>query len=83
MENSYRYFENRECEYYPCHKKMENLNCLFCYCPFYSMEHCPGVYQYIESHGKQIKECSYCNFPHQEENYDKIIKFLSNNERIS
>ena len=77
MENSYRFFENKECQYYPCHKGMNHLNCLFCYCPLYSMEHCPGEYKYIESNGKMIKECSGCTFPHKAENYDVIIDFLS------
>lgn len=77
MENSYRFFENKECQYYPCHKGIDHQNCLFCYCPLYSMEHCPGEYQYIESNGKMIKECSGCTFPHKAENYDVIIEFLS------
>lgn len=77
MENSYRFFENKECQYYPCHKGMDHQNCLFCYCPLYSMEHCPGEYKYIESNGKMIKECSGCTFPHKAENYDVIIEFLS------
>jgi len=78
MENSYRFFENKECEYYPCHNSVENMNCLFCYCPLYSLEHCPGTYKLIESKGKMIKECSGCTFPHEAENYDVIIEFLSN-----
>ncbi|MBE7043704.1 MAG: metal-binding protein [Ruminococcaceae bacterium] len=77
MENSYRFFENKGCQYYPCHKGMDHQNCLFCYCPLYSMEYCPGEYQYIESNGKMIKECSGCTFPHKAENYDVIIGFLS------
>ena len=77
MKNSYRFFENKECQYYPCHKGMDHQNCLFCYCPLYSMEHCPGEYKYIESNGKMIKECSGCTFPHKAENYDVIIEFLS------
>lgn len=77
MENSYRFFENKGCQYYPCHKGIDHQNCLFCYCPLYSMEHCPGEYQYIESNGKMIKECSGCTFPHKAENYDVIIEFLS------
>lgn len=36
-----------------------------------------GEYQYIESNGKMIKECSGCTFPHKAENYDVIIEFLS------
>ena len=77
MENSYRFFENKGCQYYPCHKGIDHQNCLFCYCPLYSMEHCPGEYQYIESNGKMIKECSGCTFPHKAENYDLIMDFLS------
>ena len=34
-ENSYRFFSNRECQYYPCHEGIEEMNCLFCYCPLY------------------------------------------------
>lgn len=77
MENSYRYFENKACEYYPCHEGCENMNCLFCYCPLYALEHCPGDYKYISVNGKQIKECTDCIFPHQAENYEVIMKLLS------
>ena len=34
MENSYRFFANKDCKYYPCHQGLEAFNCLFCYCPF-------------------------------------------------
>jgi len=78
MENSYRYFENKGCQYYPCHKGVDHLNCLFCYCPLYSLEQCPGEYKYVHSNGKMIKECTNCTFPHEAENYDVIIEFLSN-----
>ena len=77
MNNSSRFFENKQCEYYPCHSGVEELNCLFCYCPLYFLEHCPGKYRYIEADGRQIKVCDDCNFPHEPENYDKIIRILS------
>lgn len=77
MQNSSRFFENKECEYYPCHKGIEEMNCLFCYCPLNSLEHCPGNPVYIEVRGKRIKDCSNCTFPHQPENYDVIMEFLS------
>ena len=77
MLNSYRFFANKECEYYPCHKGVEELNCLFCYCPLYSRKNCPGKYHYIEVNGKQIKACEDCTFPHKAENYDVIMKILS------
>ena len=54
MENSYKYFENKECKYYPCHKGKQNINCMFCYCPFYEHEKCPGNAGYIETEGKTI-----------------------------
>ena len=77
MDNSHRFFENKECQYHPCHKGVEHLNCMFCYCPLYSLEKCPGEYNYIEADGKMIKECTDCTFPHKAENYDVIIGFLS------
>lgn len=76
MENSYKYFENRACRYYPCHANLQNINCLFCYCPLHSLEVCPGDYTYIESNGKRIKECSNCTFVHIAENYEAIISLL-------
>lgn len=34
---SYRFFQNRACEFFPCHavEDVEKFNCLFCYCPLY------------------------------------------------
>ena len=77
MENSYKYFENKECEYYPCHKNADKLNCLFCYCPLYSYEKCPGKWEYIEINGKKMKECTACTFPHEAKNYDIIMALLA------
>ena len=76
MENSYRYFENRACKYYPCHRGIEEINCLFCYCPMYRFENCPGNPHFIEKGERRIKDCSACSFPHKAENYDKIMQFL-------
>lgn len=66
---SYKYFENRSCEYYPCHN-LEHMNCLFCYCPLYLTD-CGGNFK-ILSNG--IKDCSNCVFPHIEANYEKVIE---------
>lgn len=76
MNNSSRFFENRDCEYFPCHKGLKDFNCLFCYCPFYGKENCPGNPNYIEIDGKQIRDCGNCLYPHQPGNYDKIIELL-------
>ena len=75
MDNSSRFFENRECEYYPCHKGLKELNCLFCYCPLYNME-CPGNYSIKERDGIRVKTCIDCNFPHVPENYDRVMEYL-------
>lgn len=77
MKNSSRFFANKECEYYPCHAEIEELNCLFCYCPLNRYEDCPGTPAYIEANGKMIKDCSGCTFPHKAENYDLIMQILS------
>ena len=76
MSNSYRYFENRDCKYYPCHKGQDNINCLFCFCPLYGMPNCPGNCKWIEKDGKQIKSCIDCVFPHIEENYEKVKQII-------
>ena len=72
----FSYFQNKECEYFPCHKgmKQEDFNCLFCYCPLYALgETCGGEPVYTED-GK--KDCTKCTFPHHKANYGYIIEQL-------
>lgn len=76
MNNSSRFFANKECEFYPCHNCEEDINCLFCYCPLYSLKHCPGQYEIIKRGDVEIKSCMNCSFPHKAENYDIIMSFL-------
>lgn len=62
--NSYKFFNNNQCEFFPCHEveKDNEFNCLFCYCPLYMLEEdCGGKFTYT-SHG--IKDCSHCLLPH-------------------
>lgn len=76
MEN-YKFFQNLECEYFPCHKGAdgENFNCLFCFCPLYALgDKCGGNFTYTDS---GIKDCSSCLRPHRKENYDAICAGLS------
>lgn len=77
MDSSYKFFNNSRCEYYPCHKAVFPLNCLFCFCPLYSKKSCPGTPEYITVNNTVIKDCSNCTFPHKAENYDIIIKLVS------
>lgn len=71
--NSYRFFANKECEWYPCHSLApgEELNCLFCYCPLSPYEDCGGNYVRL-SNG--WKDCSDCLLPHRD--YDYVISKL-------
>ena len=73
MKNSYKYFANKDCEYYPCHN-FENINCVFCFCPLYLYD-CGGKYKILDN-GR--KDCSGCETPHKENGYDYIIEFLEN-----
>ncbi len=77
MENSHRFFENRACRYFPCHEGLDDFNCLFCYCPFYLIEKCPGNPAYSEGNGRRIKDCTKCTFPHRPESYDRILRILT------
>ena len=70
---NYAFFQNKQCEYFPCHEKAvpENFNCLFCYCPLYALgDQCGGNFRYLEN---GIKDCSGCLKPHRKENYQKIV----------
>ncbi|MBE7001537.1 MAG: metal-binding protein [Ruminococcaceae bacterium] len=70
---NYDFYQNRECEYFPCHAggEEQNFNCLFCYCPLYALgENCGGSFTYTD---KGIKDCSACTFPHRRENYPKVV----------
>ena len=69
----YAYYQNRKCEYFPCHESAdpENFNCLFCYCPLYALgENCGGNFTYLEN---GFKDCSNCQKPHKRENYGTIV----------
>jgi len=73
---NYAFFQNKDCEYFPCHSCVnpENFNCLFCYCPLYALgENCGGNFTYTED---GIKDCSGCLRPHRRENYEKILESM-------
>ena len=76
MKNSFSYFKNDACEYFPCHKTedSETFNCLCCYCPLYHLENCGGNCHFTKD---GIKDCSDCLVPHQPENYTYILEKLN------
>lgn len=76
MSDNFKFFQHKECEYFPCHKgvKEEDFNCLFCYCPLYFLgDTCGGSFTFTKS---GIKNCIGCIRPHRRENYDVIIARL-------
>lgn len=69
----YKFVQNRECEFFPCHKGVaeEDFNCLFCYCPLYALgKKCGGNCRYTE---QGYKDCEKCVFPHQRSNFDAVL----------
>lgn len=72
MENSYKFYKNDACKYFPCHENIDKdkFNCMFCFCPLYFLEEkCGGNFKY---YGK-IKDCSQCTIPHCEKGYEIIV----------
>lgn len=72
MSEHYKFFQNKKCEYFPCHqvKNTDDFNCLFCYCPLYMLkEKCGGNYKYTNG----IKDCSDCRIPHTAKAYDYVM----------
>ena len=87
-ENDHTYFQNRQCKYFPCHKtKCEDFNCLFCYCPLYTLgDRCGGNFNYLDN---GIKDCSECMLPHSPSGYnfivakfDEVAKIAKKNKKV-
>lgn len=75
MEN-YKFYSNKQCEYFPCHKtsKPEEFNCMFCYCPLYALgDKCGGNYKYLES---GIKSCEDCMIPHGSKGFEIVMSHM-------
>lgn len=79
MKNNSSFFENKDCEYFPCHKyDGGGFNCLFCYCPLYSMgDKCGGNFSYTKG---GIKDCSECMIPHSKNGHEYILSKLPKKE---
>ena len=73
MSDNYRFFSHKDCEYFPCHKTdhPEDFNCLFCYCPLYTLgDKCGGNFKYLDN---GVKDCSECVSAHSRDAYDRIM----------
>ncbi len=84
MRGSHSFYQNTDCEYFPCHDldtqggkgeplAAEDFSCLFCYCPLYALGRgCGGECSYDNEAG--VKDCSGCLLPHRRENYEMICR---------
>ncbi|MBN2898664.1 MAG: cysteine-rich small domain-containing protein [Clostridia bacterium] len=73
MSENYKFVQNSNCEFFPCHKVEDEskFNCLFCYCPLYMLgEDCGGNYTYGDN---GIKDCSHCLVPHSPGGYTHVM----------
>lgn len=73
----YDFFQNRDCEYFPCHPGAdpETFSCIFCYCPLYALgDKCGGNFSYTEN---GIKDCTHCLRPHRRECYGEICSTIA------
>ncbi len=81
MGENYKFVQNRNCEYFPCHnvKNKDDFNCLFCFCPLYVLkDKCGGNFKYTNG----TKDCSECLIPHTREGYDYIMTKIDEVIRI-
>lgn len=72
----YKFVQNKNCEYFPCHKVKDvaSFNCLFCYCPLYALkDQCGGNYAYLEN---GIKSCMNCTKPHTRDAYEHVSSHM-------
>ncbi|MCQ2548285.1 MAG: cysteine-rich small domain-containing protein [Clostridia bacterium] len=83
----YKFFQHKECEFFPCHKgaDLETFNCLFCFCPLYALgDKCGGNPKYIDDgKGGLCKDCSDCLLPHLEGGYEYIMKKFCEIEKLA
>ena len=71
-----RFFCNRDCIFFPCHKTSdeENFNCIYCFCPLYTLgDKCGGNYTYTAD---GVKSCENCCVPHSKGGTEHINKKL-------
>ncbi len=76
---SYKFIQNIECEYFPCHKNIdiENFNCLFCYCPLYALgDGCGGNPTYTSNGVKSCMECEVVH--HKSSGYEHVQNKMKN-----
>jgi len=67
-------YKSKDSICHKCHDTEGDLNCFFCYCPFYDDFDCGGDYTILLN---GLKDCSACLKPHEEEFVESwLLKIL-------
>ena len=64
MGANFKFVQNTACEFFPCHENIEEdkFNCLFCYCPLYTLkDECGGNPEFLAD---GTKDCMNCTVTH-------------------
>jgi Zn-finger protein len=72
----YKFFQNKECEFFPCHQTEDasSFNCLFCFCPLYCLkDECGGDFRYMDN---GVKDCTPCARVHNEKSHDYVMRMI-------
>ena len=78
----FSFFQNKECEFFPCHPDIPEdvFNCLFCYCPLYALgRKCGGSCSYTQD---GVKDCQHCTFPHWKDHYSFVIDRYADIQKV-
>ena len=81
MSEYYKFFQNKKCEYFPCHKGIPeaDFNCLFCYCPLYTLgKSCGGNFEYLKN-GSSVGLVTDRGTPIISDPGYKTVKYISDN----
>ena len=74
---SFKYFENRACEFFPCHPDAtDGHNCMFCRCPLYKNPVCPGTEDGTAiTLDNGVKDCTNCEWNHRYNNSEFLSRY--------
>ena len=76
-ERHYAFFQNRDCEYFPCHetKHPEDFNCLFCYCPLYALGRDKGLLRLsVPAPEGKLRPCDRPLYGNRQKNAGRRVK---------
>ena len=82
-ERRFSFFQHKDCEFFPCHEtdRPEDFNCLFCYCPLYTLgSACGGSCAWLPG---GVKDCGGCLVPHERNSYSYVASKFPDLSRLA